>query len=168
MSPKRNGGAAIVCTIICPSANIGLFIRQPDKEDPMWKMASGEVEPGESIPAALLRETEEETGFKIPSVRDATGALVVGNDEYRCVSFGSEEVIGRGGAKHTKHWFAVIVADARELIALDGQRRKEDDEETIETKVFSLDRIVQIPDFLPKQRTFLNNVLQRFKNTENA
>jgi 8-oxo-dGTP pyrophosphatase MutT (NUDIX family) len=138
MGVKSPGSAAVFCAVICPSAGIGLFIRQPDRPDPQWKMASGEVEPNESIPAALLREVEEETGFVIPSIRDAKGALVVGTNDCRCVFLYEDEADGRGKVKH---------------------RRKEDDEETIETKVFSLADIAAIPDFLWNQRDFLHAVL---------
>lgn len=156
---KYTSVAAVVCAIVCPSARIGLFIRQPDKRDPMWKMASGGIEPGESIPQGLLREVEEETGFVIPSYRENDGSLVVGNDDYRVVSFGCEPTTGPHGV-HDKHFFAVIVKDPREIIALDRQQLKEDEDEVIETRVFSFDEIVAIPDFLYRQRTFLAKVIE--------
>jgi 8-oxo-dGTP pyrophosphatase MutT (NUDIX family) len=164
MDPRHLGGTAVFCAIICPAANIGLFIRQPDfinpqtgLRDPQWKIASGEVEPGESIPAALLRETEEETGFVIPNELDAQG-LIVGNDDARCHFLYSDSGYGRTGT-HERQYFVVVVRDPREIIALDGQVRKEDDEETIETRVFDLDAILADPNFLPKQRPLLNRVV---------
>ena len=156
---KHTSIAAVVCAIVCPSARIGLFIRQPDKQYPMWKMASGGIEPGESTPQGLLREVEEETGFVIPSYRDKDGSLVVGNDDCRVVSFGCEPTNGPHGV-HDKHFFAVIVKDPREIIALDRQQLKEDEDELIETRVFRLDEIAAIPDFLYRQRPFLTKVIE--------
>lgn len=158
---------SVFCAIVCPSANIGLFIRQPDKSNPMWKIAAGDVMPGESIEAALRRETSEETGFDIPSRQSETG-LVLGNDDFQLVSFGVKEVPSRNGGIHEKHYFAVIVKDPREIIALDGQLLKEDITETIETKVFALDKITTIPDFLYGQRKFLEQVLAHVEKINNG
>lgn len=125
----------------------------------MWKMASGEVENGESIPAALFRETKEETGFEIPTEKASDGSLIVGNDDFFVVPFGMEKTRGRKGW-HDKYFFAVVVADPRKIIELDGQIRKEDDEETVITKVFELAAIAVRQDFLPHQRPFLGKVLK--------
>lgn len=144
--------------MICASAKLGLLIRQPNKNRPMWKIAAGDLNEGEDLFAALLRETLEETGYAIRAPQIGNEVVTPGKETL--VYFGKKEVPGRTGGTHEKHYFAAYVDDPRDVIELDAQLLKEDEVETIETKVFTFEQMEQLSDFLPGQRSFLKQVLE--------
>ena len=147
-------GAAIAALV---SKGYCLLIRQPDRSDPVWKFLGGKVEPGESVEAGLVRELDEETGFKIPLTPLASGVAL--GDESVVVTKLTERS-REWPRPHVQHFFVVEAEDPMDLFALDRQVRREDEGETIETRVFRLEEVVALPDFLPSQRAFLQKLLE--------
>ncbi len=138
--------AALVAKDVC------LLIRQPDRPTPAWKFPGGKVEKGESIERALVREVSEETGFEIPFVMLSNGDIFLGSKGVTVTKLHERE--REYPRPHLQHFYLVEVSDPVELVYLDGKLRREDEGETIETKVFRLDVLKGMDNFLGPQRFF--------------
>ena len=163
-SPAPRDAAAIAVIV---SGSKVLAIRQPDRDKPQWKCPGGTVEPGESVYQGLIREIHDECGFEIPSTTNAGGTLTLGNDSVTVEYLGGVEIKTWKGV-HDQHQFLVIAKDERDILYLDGQMRKEDDLETIETKVFEIDVLEGMRDFLWMQLKMLRKAKARLAETTQA
>lgn len=149
-APATSDAAALAAIV---SNGKALVIRSfdPEKPDrkPLWKFPGGRVEwqRGESVYDALLREIPEETGFVIPHLKLRGGKLIVGNSNVKVSHLSSSEIPSKD-KPHTQHRFIVEVGNELDILYLDRQTRKEDDIETIESRVFSMDELLILPDFL--------------------
>jgi len=129
---------------------------------PMWKFPGGEIEPGEDVEVAPVREIADETGFNIPIRRNPVdNKWVVGDESVRLLHRSQRQCPSRGGGTHPQHFF-VFSAPERDVLHLGNteQIHKEDDEgETIRRGIFDLDKVSTMPDFLHWQRPLLEQVL---------
>jgi hypothetical protein len=92
----------------------------------------------------------------------------LGDEQAKVIPMGSRPLIGHGGASYEQHFFIIDIADERDLIALDGQMLKEDDEETIQTKVFPVAHMAARNDFLFPQRPLMQMVLDHIQKKQGA
>ena len=145
------GDSAVLAAIV--SNGKGLLVRSFDPtkplRNPLWKFAGGRVDwhKGESVYAGLVREVEEETGFIIPHLQMKGRGFTIGNAGVRVSHLSSSNITSKG-VTHAQHRFLIEVKDERDILFLDRQTRKEDEDETIETRIFEFDEILQLPDFL--------------------
>jgi mutator protein MutT len=79
--PER---AELVCGLLVRDGSALLVHRRPDREvyPGVWDFPGGHVEPGETGPAALVRELAEELGIAIPEPA-APADLVLEDPEWR-------------------------------------------------------------------------------------
>lgn len=145
---------AVIAAII--AGNRMLLIKQPDRKDPCWKLPGGEILPGEQVEVALVRETADETGFKIPLDR-VEQKWVLGDENTKVELAGTFQRRSRGGKgeMHEQYFYIVRLADEKDILFLDGQRRREDDGETIDVRLFTLEEAKALPDFLRYQKDLL-------------
>jgi 8-oxo-dGTP pyrophosphatase MutT (NUDIX family) len=156
---QKTTDQAVIAAIAAVDSTVPLLflIRQPDRPDPAWKFVGGAVEVGETIEQALVREVAEETGgFTIPYNGETLG------NELIVVEKLFERPVTLGSGTHQQHCFLVL-CQADDILYLDGRTIKENAVETIETKIFSLDRVLSMPDFLPAQRFLLEKVVKRLR-----
>ncbi|HUD03109.1 MAG TPA: NUDIX domain-containing protein [Candidatus Paceibacterota bacterium] len=169
MSPNFNirpaGDAAVLAIIV--SNRKTLIIREPDREDPKWKFPGGTVEREETISQALVREIADESGFKIPCQTNNDGTLVLGNDSVMVECLDCVPMLTKHGA-YDQYQFLILVQKEQDILYLDGQIRKEDDDETIETRIFEFDSLEKMPDFLWKQLKMLRKGKARLAKINTA
>lgn len=159
MPRQKTTDQAVIAAIVAVDSTVPLLflIRQPDRPDPAWKFVGGAVEVGESIEQALVREVAEETGgFTIPHNGKTLGNELIAVEKLyeRPITFGS--------GTHQQHCFLVLCR-ADDILYLDGRTIKENVFETIETKIFSLEQALSMPDFLLAQRALLEKVVRRLR-----
>ncbi|HEY5383171.1 MAG TPA: NUDIX domain-containing protein [Candidatus Paceibacterota bacterium] len=157
------GDAAVLAVLVANGKT--LVIRQPDRDYSQWKFPGGTVEPGETIYQALVREIEDETGFQIPHFKNAGGMWSLGNEKVM-VDYLDCRLIKTKHGTHDQHQFLIRIADERDILYLDGQIRKEDDEETIETRIFEFPVLETMRDFLWKQLKMLRKVKAKLTELE--
>ncbi len=160
---------AVLAAIVADGKALVIRSFDPERPNriPMWKFAGGELEEGESPNQTLVREIEDETGFEIPHQKQPDGTLVLG-DSTVSVHLLSSPIINTINGSHIQYRFLIKVKDVRDILHLDGQIRKEDDDETIETKVFKVRDLVGLSDFLYYQQQMLMEVLHKLEMLEAA
>lgn len=154
---------AVVAAIVTKDRRLTLLSRQPDRNDPLWKFAGGGVKENETVREALVREIADETGFQIPYDKK-TGLL---GDKNTTVEELLIRLIKTRLGEHTQHFFLVQCAE-RDLLYLDHQIRKEDDDTTIETKIFPMESLATLPNFLHWQRPLLKAVQESLRAKQAA
>ena len=154
---KPTLGAVLAALI---AGNDILLIRQPDRQNPRWKLPGGEIEPGEDVVQAFAREITDETKFKIRIARDRQNRWIVDDDSITIAhkSVRMRQNRSRDG-QHQQHFFVVVAKNPMDLLSRGNELIREDDGETIETKIFPLDSIQSMPDFLDCQRPLIEEVL---------
>ena len=122
-------GAAVAVFVESPE---GIpLVKDPKKPNPWWKFAGGRSEAGEEAPEAACREIYEELGFQL---------------KQKDLKLLCEE-------KRENHNFKLYKAN---LESLQGMREKGIDNEEI--KVFSLDQIKHMSDFMPNHKRILQQL----------
>lgn len=156
--PTLTDQAVLAAIAAVDSAVPLLFlIRQPDRPNPAWKFVGGAVEKGESVAQALVREVKEETGgLTIPLHGSRLG------NELIAVKKLFARPVSHSSGRHEQHSFLVLCR-ADDIDYLDGRTIKENENETIETKIFSLDQALALPNFLPQQLFLLKEVEKRLR-----
>ena len=160
MNTNTSGDHAAIAAIV--SGDLCLLIRQPDRPDPKWKFSGGRRENGESVEETLVREVEEETGFKIPFEKNEDGRITLGDENVR-VELLRSRTVGWGDRQHEQHFYLVASKEPLDLIALDRQVRKEDYTETIETCVFRTSVLFTQVELLPPQLPLLEELAKHFE-----
>ncbi len=126
------GGRAVIAVIY--SMGYTVTIKQPHRQDPKTKFPGGEAEEGEHILQALFRETEEETGYKIP-MRLIGGEWVAGDAHVAVHLLRKQRIPGRRGRLHDQYIYLIVIDDPTEIYHLSGKQRGEDADELIEVSV---------------------------------
>lgn len=165
MPPASNDGAVIAAIL---AGRWVILIIQPSVENrtrpkkPKWKFPGGEIEPGEEVEVALVREIADEAGFNIPIRRDTiNNKWIVGNEIVRLLHRSKRSCPSRGGGAHVQHFF-IFSAPEKDVLHLGNteQLHKEDDgDETIRRGIFDINTIKGMPDFLHFQLPLLDQVL---------
>lgn len=157
MNQKSTLGAVIAALI---AGDDILLIRQPDRHKPRWKLPGGEIEAGEDVIQAFAREITDETKFKIRIARDRLNKWIVDDDSIVIAHksmrmWPNRDKVG----EHPQHFFVVEAKNPMDLLSRGNELIREDDGETIETRIFKLDAIRTMPDFLDCQWPLIEQVL---------
>ncbi|TSC53813.1 MAG: hypothetical protein LiPW39_56 [Parcubacteria group bacterium LiPW_39] len=123
-------GAYAVAVFVESPEGIPL-VKDPKKPHPWWKFAGGRSEAGENAKGAVIREAYEELGFTL---------------EDKNV----KQIYTENRENH------VFVLFKTTLDSLAGLREKGIDGEEI--KVFSLEQIKQMPDFMPNHHRIIKQL----------
>lgn len=86
LAPTPNSIVPAVSVIVRDDADRILLIHRTDND--LWTIPGGAMEPGESVPQAAVRETNEETGYDV----EITGLVGIYTDPNHIVAYSDGEV----------------------------------------------------------------------------
>lgn len=86
LAPEPNSIVPAVSVIARDEADRILLIHRTDND--LWTIPGGAMEPGESVPQAAVRETNEETGYDV----EITGLVGIYTDPNHIVAYSDGEV----------------------------------------------------------------------------
>jgi len=72
VSKKYPRGIEVVSSAIIKNNSGEILLAQSQKWNNKWTLPGGHIKPGETIIKSVLREVEEETGFKISPICGAS------------------------------------------------------------------------------------------------
>lgn len=137
MGTQNTANGAVMIAIKSPTRIV--LVREMNRPDAYWKFPGGSIEDGETVIGTAIREGGEETHveLRINQVRH------VAKDK-------------KDGGRYTPNF---CVADVTEEQIDTFSPKTEENGEPMQAKLFGLDDLIHIPDFLPPHRKFFPHVI---------